>query len=218
MISLSVKSRHNPNESIRVNAYVLRTLTTLLPTSNLRFPDWLELRDLELADPGFTTLGKIDILLGAEVYSNVLLNGIIKHPEGNLVAQNTTLGWVVSGRTTLENTTARKRITNLHTQINDDELLKQFWEIEREPNNINRKLSKEEERCEEFYDATTMRDENGRFVVRLPFQNEDPECKYGGLREIANKRFEFLERKLSKNPKLKDEYHKVMDEYTRASA
>ncbi|XP_047022485.1 uncharacterized protein LOC124631893 [Helicoverpa zea] len=213
MVSLCVKSRHNPNESIRINAYVLRTLTTLLPTSYLTFPDWLELQGLDLADPGFTTPGKIDILLGAEVYGNVLLDGIIRHPEGNLVAQNTILGWVVSGRTTLDDKTGRKRITTLHAQINDDDLLRQFWEIEREPNNIKRKFSKEEEMCEEFYDATTVRDETGRFVVRLPFQNEEPECKYGGLREIAIKRFECLERKLSKNPKLQDEYRKVMDEY-----
>lgn len=26
------------------------------------------------------------------------------------------------------------------------------------------KISKEEEKCKEFYDATTMRDEEGRFV------------------------------------------------------
>lgn len=215
MVSLCVKSRHNPNKSIRVNAYVLRTLTTLLPTSNVRYPCWLELQELELADPGFTTPGKIDILLGAEVYGDLLLDGIIKHPEGNLVAQNTILGWVVSGRMTQEAMSARKHITNLHAQVKDDELLRQFWEVEREPNNIQRKFSKEEEKCEELYDATTVRDEEGRFVVRLPFQNEDPECQYGGLREIAMKRFDFLERKLAKNPKLSEEYHRVMDEYIR---
>ncbi|XP_045459596.1 uncharacterized protein LOC123670134 [Melitaea cinxia] len=213
MVSFCVKSRHHPHESIRINAYVMRTLTTLLPTSNLKHPNWLELRKLDLADPDFITPGKIDILLGADVYGDVLLDGIIKHPEGKLVAQNTILGWVVSGRMTLETMSARKQITSLHTQVKDDDLLKRFWEIEREPNNIRKKFSKEEEKCEEFYDATTVRDEDGRFVVRLPFKNEDPKCQYGELREIAAKRFNFLERKLSKNPKLREEYYKVMDEY-----
>ncbi|XP_026746190.1 uncharacterized protein LOC113507533 [Trichoplusia ni] len=48
--------------------------------------------------------------------------------------------------------------------VKEDELLRKFWEIEKEPNSIHRKFSKEEERCEEFYEATTVRDKIGRFV------------------------------------------------------
>lgn len=65
MVSFTVKSRHNPQAFVRVNAYVLRSLTTLLPTTNFSTPEWPDFMNLELADPGFTTPGRIEILLGA---------------------------------------------------------------------------------------------------------------------------------------------------------
>ncbi|XP_045767032.1 uncharacterized protein LOC123868524 [Maniola jurtina] len=213
MVSLIVESRHNPRASVRVNAYVLRSLTTLLPTTNLSAPEWSDLENLELADPGYTTPGRIDILLGAEVYSDILLDGILKHPQENLLAQKTILGWVLSGKMSRESTSARRNITSLHINVKEDEILKQFWEMENEPNSIVKNLSKEEERCEEYYNSTTVRDEDGRYIVKLPFKNEEPECQYGNSREIASKRLEILERKLKKNEKLKEEYTKVMDEY-----
>ncbi|CAF4815839.1 unnamed protein product [Pieris macdunnoughi] len=98
MFSLSVKSRHDPKTIIRVNAYVLRSVTTLLPTTKLSAPKWSDLETLELAESAFKTPGRIDILLGADVYSNILLHGIIKHPRVNLLAQRTCPGWVLSGK------------------------------------------------------------------------------------------------------------------------
>ncbi|KAF9810008.1 hypothetical protein SFRURICE_012866 [Spodoptera frugiperda] len=71
-VTLYIKSCHNPNASVRVEAYVLRSLTTMLPTTNLGIPEWSDLKDLELADPGFATPGRIDILLGADKMLRVI--------------------------------------------------------------------------------------------------------------------------------------------------
>ncbi|KAJ8730047.1 hypothetical protein PYW07_017085 [Mythimna separata] len=212
-VTLNVKSCHNPNALVQVEAYVLRSLTTLLPTTSLGIPDWETLKVLELADPEFATPGKIDILLGAEVYSDVLLDGVIKHPESNLLAQNTILGWVLSGRMSREFTSTEKNLTSLYVQLKEDDMLKLFWELENEPNTIQKRLSKEEERCEEYYDATTTRDKEGRYVVKLPLNNDNPEAQAVGLREIAAKRFEFLEKKFAKHEKFREEYNKVINEY-----
>ncbi|CAH0723391.1 unnamed protein product, partial [Brenthis ino] len=111
MVSLWVKSRHNPESRVCVNAYVLRSLTTLLPTTKLHTPEWSDIEKLELADPGYTTPGRIDILLGAEVYSDVLLNGIMKHPTINLLARNTIFGWVLSGRICNQHSSARNTVS-----------------------------------------------------------------------------------------------------------
>ncbi|XP_026746103.1 uncharacterized protein LOC113507448 [Trichoplusia ni] len=199
-VILCVKSCHNPNASVSVEAYVLRSLTTILPTTNL-------------ADPGFATPGRIDILLGAEVYSDVLIDGVIKHPLSNLLAQNTMLGWVLSGRMSRDCNSALKNFLSLHVQLKEDEMLKLFWELENEPNIIQKRLSKEEERCEEYYEATTTRDKEGRYVVRLPFKDHYPEGQPNGLKEIAAKRFELLKKKFAKNSKYHEEYSKVLEEY-----
>ncbi|CAG9102629.1 unnamed protein product [Plutella xylostella] len=90
-----------------------------------------------------------------------------------------------------ESITAQRNITSLHVHVKEDEMLKLFWELENEPNKIEKRLSREEENCEEFYNATTVRDEEGRYVVKLPFKGENPECQNGRLREIAAKRFEY---------------------------
>ncbi|KAL0828965.1 hypothetical protein ABMA28_003856 [Loxostege sticticalis] len=126
LVSFQVESRHNPNSKIQINAYVLKSLTTLLPSQSLHTPDWLDLEQLTLADPGYMKPGKIDLLLGAEVYSEVLLSGVIKSPQGSLIAQNTILGWILSGRISNE---SHENVVNLHVRVEDD-LLKQFFEME----------------------------------------------------------------------------------------
>ncbi|XP_069357548.1 uncharacterized protein [Maniola hyperantus] len=196
-----------------VNAYVMSSLASLLPTSTIHTPDWLELENLTLADPGFATPGKIDILLGADVYGEVLLNDMIKHPQGNLIAQNTILGWVISGRATHDTTSARREIASMHINIREDEFLRKFWDMENEPNSLEKKLTEEELKCEELYEKTTTRNEEGRFVVKLPFKDEEPRSQYGQTKEIATRKLLSLEKRLLKDEKLYIEYQNVMQEY-----
>ncbi|KAL0892704.1 hypothetical protein ABMA27_014422 [Loxostege sticticalis] len=209
LVSFQVESRHNPNSKIQINAYVLKSLTTLLPSQSLHTPDWLDLEQLTLADPGYMKPGKIDLLLGAEVYSEVLLSGVIKSPQGSLIAQNTILGWILSGRISNE---SHGNVVNLHVRVEDD-LLKQFFELEDEPDSIKKKLTESEKKCEDIYDATTVRNKEGRYVVDLPFKSDDPECQYGQSKDIAVRKLYSLEKRLSKNPKLYEDYRKVLHEY-----
>ncbi|XP_073965607.1 uncharacterized protein [Choristoneura fumiferana] len=180
--------------------------------TKLKVSEWTDIENLPLADPTYATPGKIDILLGAEVYSEILIDGIVKQAQGSLIAQNTIFGWILSGRALRE----RKELTNvmsLHVQIKEDDLLRMFWEMENEPNLIQRKMSENEKACEDFFNATAMRDDEGRFVVRLPFTSDDPKCQYGNSRDIAAKRLEALEKRLLRDPALREEYNKVFAEY-----
>lgn len=211
MVSLRVVSRHNPEVSIQVNAYVLRSVTSLLPSTELHTPEWLHFDKIPLADPGYATPSKIDILLGAEVYSEILLDGIIRHNK--ILAQNTTLGWVLSGRVSKNSTSANNGIITMHLHLSGEELLRKFWEMENEPNLIQKKMTDIEQRCEEFYDRTTTRDKEGRFIVKLPFDKEDPECQYGKSVVIATRRYKYLENRLQKDPTLKETYNNVLQEY-----
>lgn len=108
-----------------------------------------------------------------------------------------------------------QRVISLHAQVKEDQFLKQFLEIEREPDSIGKKMIKEEIRCKEIYDETTLRDKDGRYVVRLPFKNSKPECQFGQSIDIAMKRFKSLEKKLLKDNKLYDEYKKVIEDYVK---
>lgn len=76
-------------------------------------------------------------------------------------------------------------------------------------------LSTEEQWCEQFFSDTHRRDENGRFKVRLPFRHlYDPTtAPIGRSRDIAIKGLLCLERRFLKNPQLKEEYSKSINEY-----
>lgn len=89
--------------------------------------------------------------------------------------------------------------------------LERFWEIKNVHDESNRELSADERRCEEFFDQTTQRDENGRFVVRLPFRKHP--SLLGRSRKIPIRRFAQLERRLEKNAILKEQYMEFMREY-----
>lgn len=213
-VSLRVESRHNPDVSVLVNAYVLPSLTSLLPATRLSPTEWVEIETLTLADPTYNTPGKIDMLLGAEVYAEILVDGIKKHSEENLMAQNTIFGWILSGRLSRENESESKdSVISMHVNMNEDDSLKRFWEIENEPDLIEKEMTKSEKLCEDFFDLTTVRDSEGRFVVKLPFANDETQCQHGNTKQRAIKRLEGLERKLTREPKLREAYNGVFKEY-----
>ncbi|XP_022814033.1 uncharacterized protein LOC111347879 [Spodoptera litura] len=213
VVEVKIQSRIDPSYELVVKAYVLKSLTSLLPGRETSYLDWAQVSDIELADPRYHKPDKVDMLLGAEIYSQILQNGFKKAPDGSTVAQATSLGWILSGTVTSasQNTS---NITVMHTQLGDDEILKRFWELEREPNHIKKHLLTEEEsRCEEIFKATTTREKDGRYVVNLPFKSEDPSCQYGDTRKAAIRRFYTLETKFTKDTQLKEKYADVMKEY-----
>ena len=215
MVSVEVESLHKSDFSISVKAFVLKKLTSFLPSSDTVIPFWPMIQSLNLADPKYGSPGKIDMILGADVYGIIMSEGLLKHPSmRGPIAQNTQLGWILSGRVEGDESSVNRHVVSLHvTQLQEDQLLKQFWEIEREPDFIGKRMTKEELRCEEIFEKTTKRDEEGRYIVRLPFNSPDPECLKGKTKEIAIKRLKQLERRLYKNPKLEEEYKKVMGDY-----
>ncbi|XP_063832764.1 uncharacterized protein LOC135081912 [Ostrinia nubilalis] len=156
------------------------------------------------------------MLLGAEIYSQILVDGVIKGPVGSPVAQNTTIGWILSGQIQSESLVEPKachhNIVSMHTQLNETEILRKFWELEAEPSS-KKQLTEEEKLCEEIFTKTTTRDPTGRYIVKLPFRNEDPQCQYGNSNLIAAKRLQMLERRLDRDPNLKQQYSDVIAEY-----
>lgn len=98
----------------------------------------------------------------------------------------------------------------MHHQVDVDDMLKTIWEVDVDH---ERHLTNEERLCEQMYDRTTTRNEEGRYVVKLPFKTEIPKSPDGNTKEIASKRFLQLERKFKKSPNLKREYTKVIEDY-----
>ncbi|CAK1583774.1 unnamed protein product [Parnassius mnemosyne] len=210
-VDLTIHSRYDTNSCLHVTAYVLEKLTSYLPSTNVDLLHWPELKQLNLADPSFHKPNKIDILLGAEVYALIIMEGLLKYPSGSTVAQNTSLGWILSGQ--LHSNTPYCNVVSLHGEVHLDSLIRSFWELEAEPNLSKTILTEEEQNCEQLYESTTVRDNDGRYIVRLPFRNEHPLCLEGKSKQIALRRFASLEKRLQKNSDMNVEFKKIFDEY-----
>ena len=82
------------------NAFVLSRVCMDMPVSPVDYiSHWKHLTGLDLADPEFGTPARVDVLLGADYYGEVLLRGRRWGPRGTPYAQRTCF-WMGSGRTT----------------------------------------------------------------------------------------------------------------------
>ncbi|XP_045500327.1 uncharacterized protein LOC123697818 isoform X1 [Colias croceus] len=210
MIQLELGSRYDDQLNLKVNAYVISTrLTTQLPNKLIPIGDWPHIQGLNLADPSFNKPGKIDLLLGVEVYAQIMLGELIKGPPNTPCAQNTMLGWIIFGKTNTQY--ENNNVISLHClDVKIDEMMKLLWELEP---TTKRELTPEERRCEEIYSSTHSRTKDGRYIVKLPLKRDPPMISQGRTREIALKRLEYLEKRFEKNKELKDDYTKVIQEY-----
>ena len=89
-------------------------------------PDWTHLSGIQLADPEYDTPGRVDVLLGVDLYSDVLLDGQqTGHPD-TPTAYETHFGWVLAGRTnTLVSTSCT--VCNNHIAVSSsDDILRKF--------------------------------------------------------------------------------------------
>ena len=113
---------------------VVPRVTCDLPLSPVPFDlSWNHISDVSLADPGFGQPGRIDILLGVDVFVDVLLHGRRRGPLGTPTAFET-FGWVLSGCTETNTTSnhAAVQVATFHTSIaSGDYILHKFWEVER---------------------------------------------------------------------------------------
>ncbi|XP_075162598.1 uncharacterized protein LOC142235215 [Haematobia irritans] len=196
---------------VEVNALVLPQLTGKLPSSSVSIPEQYSFGDMQLADPHFGKSDQIDILIGADVYPQIILEGVQRNVLGSLVAQNTIFGWVLTGQ--IDN--SQRGVTTLVsfcTEISLNHQLEKFWKLE-EPPRVST-ITVEEEYCEELYRDTTRRSDTGRFIVCLPFKPQYAEGNGLGLsRSKAVRQFLRNEASLLKKPDLKVMYDAVVKEY-----
>lgn len=211
LVQLEISSRCDKEFSLPLKAYVLKShITSKLPSSTIEpKSNWSHLNGLTLADPQYFKSNKIDLLLGIDVYTEIVKNNLIKGPPGTPSAQETSLGWILFGNISeRRHTNNDVLVMHQNIDINMDNLLENLWSID---DTTNRKLTFDERTCEDIYEKTHTRDSTGRYIVKLPFKI--PPQEIGSTRDIALKRLEQLERRLENKPHLKEDYCKVMEEY-----
>ncbi|XP_065086855.1 uncharacterized protein LOC135708683 [Ochlerotatus camptorhynchus] len=191
--------------------HVLPKLTLELPNQHVAVSRSSWPSDIVLADPTFNKPGPIDLIFGVDIFYDLLRNGQIKPSTGAPILQKTALGWVVSGKSqTQVPSTLVANVAHVSNKPSIEDQLARFWEVE--SCNIKSTYSIEEAECEEYFKQTTKRDSSGRFIVALPTKPALISI-LGNSRDIADRRFYSLERRLNASPALKEAYSAFIHEY-----
>ncbi|XP_039307877.1 uncharacterized protein LOC120358265 [Solenopsis invicta] len=194
-----------------VSVHILPKLTTSTPSKDTDSSTWTHLHNLEMADPEYYRPGSIDLILGADVYGRILLDGVVKGSEDSPIAQRTHLGWIVSGLA--EEGTSSPMVHGYHVANDVDlyNLIRQFWTLEEIPLSMKSHLSLEEQECEKHFLTTHSRDQRGRYIVKLPFKKSV--SLLGDSYTKAAKVLSKLLDRLNQNESYSQEYSNFISEY-----
>ncbi|GFT01227.1 integrase catalytic domain-containing protein [Trichonephila clavipes] len=168
--------------------------------------------NIHLADPTFSILQRVNLLLGAELFF-AFLKGDTIMIGNDLFLQSSCFGYLVSGKISNSNlhiSTKHCFLTKSLKALN--KTLANFWEIEDvEPQEIFN--SDELNYCNEHFAKTHTRKADSKYVVSMPLKLELPETILGNSKMIVSKRLDQLWRRLESDPTMKALYSEFLNEY-----
>lgn len=141
------------------------------------------LLDLPWADSDPMSNESIDVIIGAVLYGELILEGLCRGKPGQPIAQRSELGWVISGpldqvessvKALPQDTSERpgSRYSSNHITVHHsltasslEQNIRNFWETEEVP--TVKFLNPADEQCEQHFWATHSRNHEGRYVVRV---------------------------------------------------
>lgn len=164
---------------------------------------------IKLADDNFFVPGNVDILLGGEVFYELLRAEKIYLPGSQLTLQNSVFGFIATGAIN----DSSEAIVHCALAVEEDlnKTLQKFWEVE----NLEVELTKSKETafCEEHFAKTHFRNDEGRYVVSIPLKGE-PSC-LGESRDVALRQLNSLWNRFSRDHEYFKLYKDFVDEYER---
>lgn len=208
-----IRSRRN-DYSCGVSFLVMDKVTANLPARDVSTVGWKIPEGLFLADPTFNESKPIDMVLGARHFYSFFPSAARIQLDQNLpLIVDSVFGWIIVGSAnpvlSSPDSPAVCNVVSI-SNISLEDSIERFWKTEELTTKGN--YSVEERQCETLYQSTLSRNPEGRYVVHYP-KRPDFDAMIGDSKTAALRRFDLLERRLQRNPQLKDDYHKFMQEY-----
>nr|CAI5836771.1 unnamed protein product [Callosobruchus analis] len=197
-----------PYPSFNLEDIVIPQICEKEPPVPADIQKWKYLENLCLAEPlAAHNDMDIDLLLGVEVFGEILCCGYVRGQNGGPHAINTVFGWVLMGK--LGGVSANS-VLNFLTSLGElDCTLKKFWKIESVPKCVA--LSKEDQQAEELFTTSCCRMDSGRYAVKLPFSEFPPVLGDSYLQALH--RFKLLKGRFRRDPVLHEAYCDFMADY-----
>ncbi|XP_011877666.1 PREDICTED: uncharacterized protein LOC105567409, partial [Vollenhovia emeryi] len=225
LTSFTLQSLHDSQSTCSITAHILPKLTTPLPSAKITTTVWPHLAELELADPEFSLPGAIDIIIGSDFYGHIIQDGLVKGVINSPTAQRTIFGWIISGPCGFQPNPNLSSSApcgfqptpvvsqSYHVSFDREllEVLSRFWELEDIPCSSRSLLSTEHQACEDHFQSTHSRDENSRYIVRLP--SKDSVNQLGNSKIKALRLISRMKKTFENDPAYKRTYFDFMNEY-----
>ncbi|XP_076660146.1 uncharacterized protein LOC143363453 [Halictus rubicundus] len=213
-VSVLLASSRDSKFRLALNALVTRKITAPTPAVEINDEKWTHLHGLPLADEDFRSPNRVELLLGADACGHLLLENRIG-PMGTPPIVRTPFGWAPMGTTSsTKDHSAGPRVRSLLVQpardLRDD--WQRFWELEEVPTSAI--STPQDEACEKHFKDTHRRDQDGRYVVRLPFV-ATPGTDVGVPRSAAVRLLLSSERRRERDETLRQKYSEFLEEYER---
>lgn len=204
--TVDIETLNNCIEPVRIRAFITKRVSRYalgIPKPPPPLPP------LELADRSPDPCTPVQCLIGGEYLGAFMYPEYKRLPDSYAFYQRTAFGWVFNGSPAVG---PEKRIIISHmTQVQPvvDELTR-FWALEDVP--TYRDETSEDVLCEKHFLSTHTRNDQGRYVVRLPTKGAMTPAPKGG-KEAALAFFVQQEHRLSRNPSMKQRYDDFLEEY-----
>ncbi|XP_046803800.1 uncharacterized protein LOC111689753 [Lucilia cuprina] len=93
---IKINGNHGSSSTIEIYSEIKRSFKMILPPRSVDDRILEEFPGLQLADPNFNISTPVNVLLGGDVYSRVIRNGIYGGSFGKPLAQFTIFGYIIS--------------------------------------------------------------------------------------------------------------------------
>jgi len=177
---------------------------------NVKKEKWSHLKGIKF--PTLANRQKIDLLIGLDYAELHRSMGELTVDKDSPTARLTPLGWTCVGPVEPERKQGNTTMFTFHTADlqNLDQNLQKFWEVENEgiqkASNMSPKNQGILEKAEESVHFT-----EGHYEVSLPWKQEQKELPDNY--EMAKKRLESTEKRLEKDPVVKEVYNSTIEDY-----
>lgn len=171
IVTIKLQSRLNKFTSV-IECLVTDRITERLPNVPINREKIIIPHNIKLADPEFHRSADIDILIGVDLFWQLICIGRLDPCRNHPSLQKTHLGWILAGRLDNNISNLNNNGVNIFHQlitVNNDlqNQVAKFWQVE-EDFHIQKSYSLIEQDCERHFINNVSRDDQGRIIVKLP--------------------------------------------------
>lgn len=161
--SVVISSQKN-GYTAELEVVIIPKITSDMPSIPLNITDWPIPKNISLADPQFNVPSKVDMLIGAELFCELMSVGQIRINDELPMLQNSVFGWILMGK--VSNAVTKNVFCGIGVceNIGLEKCLQRFWSVEQITSDKST-YTRAENAVEQHFIQSMERDSTGKFIV-----------------------------------------------------